>query len=294
MGFFAEPQLTGLVPIVPASEPAKLDLIFVHGLEGDALKSWRFEYQDSWHTWIASALPNVNIWSLGYRLRASRLFGGSMPLTDRSVNVLATLDSELREKRPVVFVCHSYGGLLVKQLLRSGRDTATEYAPLVERVAGIVFLGTPHNGSMIPNYIRALTTIMLASDAIAELKQNAAILRDLSLWFRQHAEGAGWLLRVYYETLDTYWVRVVDELSADPAIKNVTPVGIDANHIKICKPPIPDVRVQQTIHLLKQALAPRLDDELNATPHWESLVATGALAAMAVVLFAIMLRLFLS
>lgn len=258
MGIFTKSdksELTELVPIVRASEPAKLDLIFVHGLDGDAKETWRFQDPESWHTWISSALPNVNIWSLRYRLRASRWFGGSMPLTDRAVNVLATLDSELQDKRSIVFVCHSYGGLLVKQLLRSGRDIAKEYVPLVERVAGIIFLATPHNGSMIPHYIGALKKIIRSSDAIAELNLNGPLFRELSKWFRNHAEDTGWRLLVFFETLETYGVLVVDESSADPAIKNVAPVPIDANHTDICKPPIPDARVKQTIKLLKEALA---------------------------------------
>jgi triacylglycerol esterase/lipase EstA (alpha/beta hydrolase family) len=68
---------------------------------------------------------------------------------------------------PIVFVCHSYGGLLVKQLLRSGSEIATEYEVLVERVAGIVFLGTPNQGSSIAHYAKALGPILRTSPLAA-------------------------------------------------------------------------------------------------------------------------------
>jgi triacylglycerol esterase/lipase EstA (alpha/beta hydrolase family) len=51
-------------------------------------------------------------------------------------------------ERPVVFVTHSMGGLVVKQmLLQAGQDA--KCAHLVDQTSGIVFYSTPHFGSKL-------------------------------------------------------------------------------------------------------------------------------------------------
>jgi hypothetical protein len=174
-----------------------------------------------------------------------------MPIQDRAVQVLATIQGELVGEAPIIFVCHSYGGLLVKQMLFTafGRSH-NEYGSLAERVKGVVFLSTPHNGSRIADYVQALRAVLWSSGAIAELKQNAPYLRELAGWYRNYSNTAGWKIRVFFETMNTRGVRVVDEDSADPHVQNVTPIGIDADHIGICKPPRADVRISQTNALL--------------------------------------------
>jgi len=186
-----------------------------------------------------------------------------MPLFDRAVNVLATLDSELSQELPLIFVCHSYGGLLVKQMLRSTSELTPEFKSIGDRAAGIVFLGTPHNGASIASYINAVAQVA-TSDAIRELKDNAPTLRELSLWFRNKYDGNNALtMRVFFESLNTYGVRVVDEISANPFIRGLNPISVDADHIDICKPPKMDVRVGQTLALINQVVSQQSDAGLD-------------------------------
>jgi pimeloyl-ACP methyl ester carboxylesterase len=252
VGLFTKLALTELIPVSEATDPA-VDVIFVHGLDGDPMDTWALRNEENWQTWITKAVPRANIWTLGYRLRTSKWFGGSMPMTTRAVNVLATLNVELLDELPIVFVCHSYGGLLVKQLLRSGSEIATEYEVLVERVAGIVFLGTPNQGSSIAYYAKALGPILRTSTAIQEMQRSQQHLQELTYWFRKKAEKSNWLLRAYFETVPTFGLIVVDEGSADIQIASVTPTGVDANHIDICKPPKADFRVKQTQAMIEEA-----------------------------------------
>ena len=55
------------------------------------------------------------VYSLAYEAPASNWLGTSMPLQDRAVNIFEVLLTEpgLRTG-PVIFVCHSLGGLIVK------------------------------------------------------------------------------------------------------------------------------------------------------------------------------------
>jgi triacylglycerol esterase/lipase EstA (alpha/beta hydrolase family) len=222
VGLFTKIGLTELIAVSKAPDPA-VDVVFVHGLDGDPTETWALRNVENWQTWITKAVPRANIWTLGYRLRTSKWFGGSMPMTTRAVSILATLNVELVDGLPIVFVCHSYGGLLIKQLLRSGFEIATGYEELVERVAGIVFLGTPNSGTSIANYAKALNPILRTSTAIQEMRQSQHHLQELTYWFRKKATTSNWLLRAYFETLPTYGLIVVDEASADIGIASVTP-----------------------------------------------------------------------
>jgi CheY-like chemotaxis protein/pimeloyl-ACP methyl ester carboxylesterase len=248
--------LTELLLISAADAPG-IEVIFVHGINGDAKSTWNFQEQQSWHTWIQEAQPAARIWSLSYRVGFSSWRSGSMPIQDRAVNVLATLAGELSGETPILFICHSYGGLLVKQMLATVFKRAqSEYGRIAARVKGAVFLSTPHNGSYMADFVNALKFVLRSSTAVTELKANAPSLRDLDASFRTCASVSNWKIRVFFETIDTRGVRVVDENSADPHIPDVTPIGIDADHFDICKPPRPDVRITQTIRLIEEILRP--------------------------------------
>ena len=246
-GLFGKSQpLTELIPILKSREP-RIDVVFVHGLDGDPVKSWRMNEPSSWADWIETEIPTANVWSLRYRVRSTFWGGGSMSLMTRARNVLATLDGELPGRRPIFFICHSYGGLLVKQMLRTAADVTKEYQRLTKRVAGIVFFGTPNSGSVVASFIGTLKPLLQTSSAVDELQQSAPLLQELNYWFRGHAEDKGWQLRAYFETMRTFTTIVVDEASADLGLKGNHPIGIDANHVDICKPTTLDVRVKQTL-----------------------------------------------
>ena len=93
--------MSQLIRIYRADVPTG-DIIFVHGLGGDAEKTWNFDRKQSWHTWITANRPDLNIWSIGYEVSPSDWAGGSMPLPDRALNILATLDNRSMGSRPII------------------------------------------------------------------------------------------------------------------------------------------------------------------------------------------------
>ena len=239
---------TELLRVVAAKVAPKLDVVFIHGLNGDPLVSWGFNTRPSWATWISEKHPQISVWSLRYRVESSWWRGGSMPLFDRALNVIATMQTRLVDEQPLALICHSYGGLLAKQLLRSA-ELAPEYRSLVGRVEAIVFFGTPHSGSSIPNYIRTLSAILRSSSAMHELRRNGGLLRDLDHWFRNNVDTSRVKIISYYETMPTFGLQVVDEESADPKLKGVNAVGIDANHFDLPRPTTADARVRQVLNV---------------------------------------------
>lgn len=109
------------------------------------------------------------------------------------VNSLSTLDvrghankllSRLRNRRddppvdgrPIVFVCHSLGGIVVKQALRLAANDST-YTDIAESTKGIVFLGTPHRGSGFADWAGRLASIVRVSVAV---KVQKSLLKTLS------------------------------------------------------------------------------------------------------------------
>ena len=48
--------------------------------------------------------------------------------------------------RPVIFIGHSFGGLVIEQALVQANSTGGRYEYLVKLVGGVVLLGTPHQG----------------------------------------------------------------------------------------------------------------------------------------------------
>ena len=77
--------------------------MFVHGLSGDAFKSWQASDDDStfWPKWLAAEVPHLAIYTLAYDAAVSNWFGNAMQLPDRATDVLAELTSQGLDRQPV-------------------------------------------------------------------------------------------------------------------------------------------------------------------------------------------------
>jgi pimeloyl-ACP methyl ester carboxylesterase len=171
-----------------------------------------------------------------------------MQLPDRATDVLAELVSQQLDKEPIVFVCHSLGGLLVKQTLRIAADQRrTRGAEIFKQTRGVVFLGTPNMGSHLANWTDRFRVLARPSDATAGLAANDAYLRDLNIWYRDHCGEAGFATMVFFETKSTNGVMVVEAMSADPGLPGIRPIPVDSDHIGICKPTSRDTTFYRTI-----------------------------------------------
>jgi protein SERAC1 len=253
----------GLLRINPNKSNSRGDVIFVHGLMGHPIKTWHsqeLDNQECWPYWLAQSEPNLGIWSYGYnaplwRTEAQALFDlGNTLLTELTPYNIG------QQERPVIFITHSLGGLVVKKML----EFATRYAnqarvkAVVDQTRGIVFLATPHLGSDLVNDTLLKIARRVTGDNINanELQSHAALLRDLNNWYQQNvcepinAEFTANIRRLkiatrsYYETEKTEILGfakkdfVVHPDSADPGIPDSLCTGVvGADHISIAKPP---------------------------------------------------------
>jgi tetratricopeptide (TPR) repeat protein len=232
--------VTKLIKIADWDENTRINVLFVHGLGGHPYDTWRRNGDDNtfWPAWLARDVPGLAAWTLAYDAPPTNWFGMAMPIQDRAKNVLECLLGQPELKGlPLVFVGHSLGGLVVKQVLRAAdgrRAYAAAEAAFLETVQGVVFIATPHTGSMHATLLDKLRLIAWPSASTLDLVKNNANLRDLNVWYRNWSNGIRH--KVFYETRGTTAGVIVADDSSDPGLLQVDPVGVDSDHLAICKP----------------------------------------------------------
>ena len=227
-------------------------MVFVHGLGGDAAATWRYGVEDStsWPHRLGGEFPEVGVWSLGYPAAPTkwtrflgwfcerwRDAGYSMALPDRAAQVLDLIVQRGLGRRPLLFICHSLGGLLVKQLLRKADDaTEPQKRQVATNTRAVLFLATPHAGAELASLANAFRTVFGATVSIEDLSAHDAHLRDLFEWYRSHAVSLGIETVTYFETRGIKGVLpIVNPTSAHPGVGR-DPVGLDEDHLSIAKP----------------------------------------------------------
>lgn len=246
--------MSELIPISGCENAnRKADVVFVHGLGGDAFETWRHGKDDStsWPHWLGKDFPEIGVWSLDYdasptRSRGlSRLFclgsktpGHTMALTERAREVLTRFTLSGLGQRPLIFICHSMGGLLVKQLLRKANDQKDEslMQGVICQTKAVVFLATPHAGAELASFFDTLRSISRSTKSIKELRMHDTYLLDLLDWYRNHSQSLGIETITYYETKPVKrFVRIVNPISSHPGV-GADPVPLDEDHISISRP----------------------------------------------------------
>ena len=252
-------EITGLIKISGCENPKRCgDVIFVHGLGGHARSTWHPQElpndDNFWLTWLAQERPDLGIWSFGYNAAPSEWKGSTMPLFDRASNLLEYLAVNDIGKYPIIFVTHSMGGLLVKEMLRNAQTFNKQ--SVIEQTKGIVFLSTPHTGSHLANLVTNIGIFTRKTISVDELKSHLPQLRQLNEWYRQNVDAMTITTKVYYETKAILGILVVDPDSANPSIKDVQPTATDDDHISITKPKSPDNLVYKGVsRFIKEQLS---------------------------------------
>jgi pimeloyl-ACP methyl ester carboxylesterase len=196
-----------LIKIGHWAEEPRASVMFVHGLGGHPYDTWRRRPDESfWPLWLAEDIRGLAVYTLRYEAPATNWLGTAMPLQDRAVNVLETLlgGPALRD-HPIIFVVHSLGGLLVKQVLldlHQQKGRRPEAAALLECVTQVVFIATPHTGSRKASLLDRLRFLAWPSSMARVLVANDPSLRAINVAYRGLAEELGGKLRhrIFYET----------------------------------------------------------------------------------------------
>ena len=216
------------------------EVIFVHGIRGDAKRTWhQLDRPDLfWLNWLAKDIPDLRIDAVEYDADFTEWKGFAMRLEERATNLIDLFRANNLGTSPLLLVCHSYGGLVAKEIIRQLENAADDRSSrLFSMLRGVIFFATPHGGAGIVNYLKWLPRVLLrATAAVDEMSPANVELAKLNAWFQGYVAARRLKIRVFYETRATAGHRIVTSKSADPGVRNVEPIPIDADHDGICKP----------------------------------------------------------
>lgn len=200
-------------------EPS-VDIVFVHGLTGNAYSTWLHE--DSGTHWpsrlLGQDIPDARILSYGYDADIVNLWNpvSNSRLSNHAENMVGDL-ARYRERtdtetRKILFVAHSLGGLVTEHALSHSRNVVEQHLRQVEHcTAGIVFLGVPHCGADLASWAafgtRMVSILKRANrDIIEVLEPGSEMLRMVEKGFhnilrQRKDEGSEISITCFYEEL---------------------------------------------------------------------------------------------
>jgi tetratricopeptide (TPR) repeat protein len=223
----------------------RANVVFVHGLGGHPSDTWQSteEMESFWPRWLGEDVPGLSVFTLGYYAPFSDWQGRAMPFTDLAKNAYeCLLANEDLHDGPIIFICHSLGGLLVKEALRLASERKGQRpaaASLLSRVEQVIFMATPHTGSFKATWLERLDPLTRPSELARSLRDNAPFLRSLNESYRILAESLDGQIShlVFTEMEDTSVGEIVDPSSSDPGLSNSRVIPVLADHNTVCKPP---------------------------------------------------------
>ncbi|XP_059842553.1 protein SERAC1 isoform X3 [Hypanus sabinus] len=269
-----------LHPQYRTSQPIKADVLFVHGLLGAAFKTWRqkdrtdvedknADYAECWpKAWLAADCPSLRILTVEYDTHLSDwrskcpVENERKSLAYRGRELLTKLKAAGVGDRPVVWVAHSMGGLLVKKILLDASEDP-EMRSVVQNTQGIVFYSVPHCGTHLAEYSVNARFLLFPSVEVMELSKDSPALTELNNNFTRLIKEQEVNILSFGETLPTnigsmIKLQVVPLNSADLGIGDFIP--LDVNHLDICKPRSRDSFIyRRSLKFIKDALAQELE-----------------------------------
>ncbi|KAG4379416.1 hypothetical protein GLYMA_17G244300v4 [Glycine max] len=193
----------------PDADCPPLDIVFVHGLRGGPYKTWRIAEEKSstlsplvekideeagklgtfWPgEWLSGDFPEARMFTLKYKTNLTQWSGASLPLQEVSSMLLEKLLAAGIGNRPVVFVTHSMGGLVVKQILHKAKEE--RFDNLVKNTIGIIFYSCPHFGSKLADMPWRMGFVLRPAPTIGELRSGSSRLIELNDYIRHlHKKG---------------------------------------------------------------------------------------------------------
>ncbi|KAH8655291.1 hypothetical protein BX600DRAFT_515123 [Xylariales sp. PMI_506] len=195
-------------------------VVFIHGLGGDSRDTWTKDGNPDlfWLQWLGQWLPHSYVWTFGYNARKGlRPSNSAAGIRQFAIQLLNCLHTKRGDNVSVLFVAHSMGGLVVKKAFNLSRKNP-QFFGYIGPTDGIIFMGTPHKGSIVANKaiwrLKVLRAALLTRDVeqyIEELRPNAPALREINQQFADYVKNLPYIGSCF-ETIKTHIPTVINDV----------------------------------------------------------------------------------
>ena len=236
---------------------ATVDIVFIHGITGSSRGTWTYRRKGVEVFWSAELLrldiPDARILTFGYDANVVNWTSAASAnrLANHAENLLGGL-SRFRERsesshRPVIFVMHSLGGLVVQNALDLSRSSPEPHLRLLEAcTTGLAFLGTPHFGSDLASWGAFWTSVVnlvktTNTNIVQVLHPDSEVLAIVQRKFHEvlrirQSQGNAIKVACFYEELQMAHVGLVVPMSS-AILLGYPSYGIHADHRVFREPP---------------------------------------------------------
>ncbi|KAH3999857.1 hypothetical protein HBH64_072750 [Parastagonospora nodorum] len=219
-----------------------VDIIAVHGL--GAIPNITWTEKSSGINWLSSEsmLPSTALRARILRFGYDSLWMGKTPirtsLSTIAYKLLLGLSMIRMEdlQRPLIFVGHCFGGLVVQRALNLAKMQQDAYPGVFDSTVGIVFLGTPHRGTQSFTQDSALFAAIAASSDLSRkletgvlesiASDNGALL-DVTDDFVRLCIGGGPLITCFFEQRPSKLGKIVGKDDIDEFIVDQKSATLD-------------------------------------------------------------------
>ncbi|KLU92426.1 hypothetical protein MAPG_11372 [Magnaporthiopsis poae ATCC 64411] len=203
-----------------------------------------------------TTVPDSRIFTYGYDTHIRNWIQGPISkknIHDHGWNLLCSLEKFRRgvgeASRPILFIAHSLGGIVVKEALRKSRRCAMvkpHLHAIHEATTGLIFFGTPHRGADPRSFLHHVLTASVQSPGfkvnqqiVDALMPNNPYLQDLSDEFAVLCLEREWPVYSFqeeYGVTQLMGTKVVDDRSSClDDIRIETKWHISRNHMDMCR-----------------------------------------------------------
>lgn len=224
---------------------------------------------------IPEDFPGARILGLNYESSLTQWYGTNCPCLKNSSKLIPRATEFLNKvtkagvgERPIVWIGHSMGGLIIKSILvQASQHPDTNVQNICKKTKGIVFLGTPHKGSPVAKFKQSTSAILWVSAEVQDMKEGNSTLLKLNEDFLKliHDDGHDIEIASLGEgrpTIMTSWkfpLKIVEETSS--RLEHGEYYLTSDDHLGLSKPMCRQSFLYQRLEkLIRKATSPDKDE----------------------------------